>query len=54
MRDFPKQATHDVNFVVINSRSACNAIFGRPIQSTFGAIPSIPHLAMKFPTPGGV
>ncbi|KAK8970934.1 hypothetical protein KSP40_PGU011164 [Platanthera guangdongensis] len=54
MRDFPKQATHDVNFVVIDSSSAYNTIFGRPVQSTFRAIQSVLHLAMKFRTPGGV
>ncbi|KAK8944708.1 hypothetical protein KSP39_PZI007776 [Platanthera zijinensis] len=54
MGDFPEQATHDVNFVVINSSSTYDAIFGRPVQSTFGAISSIPHLTMKFPTPRGV
>ncbi|KAK8913989.1 hypothetical protein KSP39_PZI024103 [Platanthera zijinensis] len=52
--EFPRQITHEAQFVVVDSSSAYNAIFGRPVQTTFKAIPSIPHLAMKFPTPGGI
>ncbi|KAK8942426.1 hypothetical protein KSP39_PZI008890 [Platanthera zijinensis] len=52
--EFLRQTTHEVQFVVVDSNSAYNAIFGRPVQTTFKAIPSIPHLAMKFPTPGGI
>ncbi|KAK8944344.1 hypothetical protein KSP39_PZI008164 [Platanthera zijinensis] len=54
MGEFPRQVTHEIQFVVVDSSSAYNAIFGRPIQTIFKAIPSIPHLAMKFPTPGGI
>ncbi|KAK8947193.1 hypothetical protein KSP39_PZI006962 [Platanthera zijinensis] len=54
MGEFPRQVTHEIQFVVVNSSSAYNAIFGRPVQTIFKAIPSIPHLAMKFPTPGGI
>ncbi|KAK8928780.1 hypothetical protein KSP39_PZI017671 [Platanthera zijinensis] len=52
--EFPKQITHEVQFVVVESSSAYNVIFGRPVQTTFKSISSIPHLAMKFPTPGGI
>ncbi|KAK8971524.1 hypothetical protein KSP40_PGU010735 [Platanthera guangdongensis] len=38
----------------VGTESPYNAIFGRPLQPTFGAIPSIPNLAMKFATPAGV
>ncbi|KAK8969358.1 hypothetical protein KSP40_PGU017073 [Platanthera guangdongensis] len=53
MGEFSRQATHEIQFVVIDSSSAYNAIFGRPIQTIFKAVPSIPHFAMKFPTTGG-
>ncbi|KAK8955331.1 hypothetical protein KSP40_PGU013836 [Platanthera guangdongensis] len=52
--EFPRQTMHEVQFVVVDSSSAYNAIFGRPVQSIFKAIPSIPHLAMKFPTTRGI
>ncbi|KAK8937895.1 hypothetical protein KSP40_PGU013440 [Platanthera guangdongensis] len=51
--EFPRQATHKIQFFAIDSSLPYNAIFGRPIQSVFKAIPLIPHLAMKFPTSGG-
>ncbi|XP_028554626.1 uncharacterized protein LOC114580626 [Dendrobium catenatum] len=41
-------------FVVVKSESAYNAIFGRPLQSIFGIVTSIPHLKLKFRTLTGV
>ncbi|KAK8923428.1 hypothetical protein KSP39_PZI019052 [Platanthera zijinensis] len=52
--EFSKQAAHNVHFIVIDSSSTYNAIFGRPVQSIFRAIPTSPHLAMKFLTIRGV
>ncbi|XP_028556547.1 uncharacterized protein LOC110112814 [Dendrobium catenatum] len=43
-----------VRFIVVKSESAYNAIFGRPLQSIFGIVTSIPHLKLKFHTPTGV
>ncbi|KAK8950124.1 hypothetical protein KSP40_PGU019888 [Platanthera guangdongensis] len=39
---------HEIQFIVVDSSSSYNAIFGRPIQSIFKVVPSVPHLAMKF------
>ncbi|KAK8916103.1 hypothetical protein KSP39_PZI022296 [Platanthera zijinensis] len=52
--EFPRQVTHDVQFVAVDTESPYNAIVGRPLQTAFQAVPSIPHLAMKFVTPAGV
>ncbi|KAI0497245.1 hypothetical protein KFK09_020468 [Dendrobium nobile] len=49
--EFPRQATHSIQFIVVKSESAYNAIFGRPLQSIFGIIASIPHFRLKFLTP---
>ncbi|KAI0497223.1 hypothetical protein KFK09_020446 [Dendrobium nobile] len=38
----------------VKSKSAYNAIFGRPLQTIFRAIASIPYLKLKFPTPSGI
>ncbi|KAI0519294.1 hypothetical protein KFK09_006736 [Dendrobium nobile] len=54
MGEFPRQVTHSAQFIVVKSESAYNAIFGRPLQSIFKAIASVPHLKMKFPTPVGI
>ncbi|XP_020686560.1 uncharacterized protein LOC110102533 [Dendrobium catenatum] len=52
--EFPRQSTHSVQFIVVKSKSAYNAIFGRPLQSIFRIVTSIPHLKQKFYTPTGV
>ncbi|KAI0499461.1 hypothetical protein KFK09_020364 [Dendrobium nobile] len=54
MGEFPRQVTHSVQFIMVKSESAYNAIFGRPLQSIFKAIASVPHLKMKFPTPAEI
>ncbi|KAK8967097.1 hypothetical protein KSP40_PGU009252 [Platanthera guangdongensis] len=46
--------TWDVQFVVVDSSSAYNTIFGHPLQALFEAIHSIPHLALKFITPSEI
>ncbi|KAI0519511.1 hypothetical protein KFK09_006960 [Dendrobium nobile] len=52
--EFPRQATHSIQFIVVKSESAYNAIFGRPLQAIFGIVASVPHLKLKFLTPTGV
>ncbi|KAI0515705.1 hypothetical protein KFK09_008371 [Dendrobium nobile] len=52
--EFPRQVEHPILFIVVKSESAYNAIFGRPLQTIFGAVASIPHLKLKFPTPSGI
>ncbi|KAI0496427.1 hypothetical protein KFK09_022743 [Dendrobium nobile] len=52
--EFPQHSTHSVQFIVVKSESAYNTIFGRPLQSIFGIVTSIPHLKLKFCTPTGV
>ncbi|XP_022145827.1 uncharacterized protein LOC111015187 [Momordica charantia] len=48
------QVTQMAEFVVIDSRSAYNAIFGRPIIHSFRAVPSTLHQVLKYSTPNGV
>src|SRR3954471_22613031 len=43
-----------VEFLVIDMPSAYNGILGRTSQASFGAIPSIKHQVMKFPTEAGI
>ncbi|KAI0510524.1 hypothetical protein KFK09_011128 [Dendrobium nobile] len=52
--EFPRQVEHPIMFIVVKSESAYNAIFGRPLQTIFRAVASIPHLKLKFPTPSGI
>ncbi|PKU62402.1 hypothetical protein MA16_Dca028415 [Dendrobium catenatum] len=52
--EFPRQVEHPILFIVVKSESAYNAIFGRPLQTIFGVVASIPHLKLKFPTPSGI
>ncbi|KAI0503865.1 hypothetical protein KFK09_014808 [Dendrobium nobile] len=51
--EFPRQATHSIQFIVMKSESAYNAIFGRPLQSIFRIVASISHFRLKFLTPSG-
>ncbi|XP_022152029.1 uncharacterized protein LOC111019838 [Momordica charantia] len=48
------QVTKMAEFVVIDGRSAYNAIFGRPIIHSFRAVPSTLHQVLKYSTPHGV
>ncbi|KAI0492269.1 hypothetical protein KFK09_026538 [Dendrobium nobile] len=52
--EFPRQVEHLIQFIIVKSKLAYNVIFGRPLQIIFGAIASIPHLKLKFPTPSGI
>ncbi|KAI0529015.1 hypothetical protein KFK09_001560 [Dendrobium nobile] len=52
--EFPRKSTHFIQFIVVKSESTYNAIFGRPFQSVFGIVASIPHLKLKFYTQTGV
>ena len=54
MGEQPRQTTVMANFVVVECTSAFNAVLGRPSLRELKAITSVYHLAMKFPTPGGV
>ncbi|XP_060958922.1 uncharacterized protein LOC133030310 [Cannabis sativa] len=49
----PKTVTRMTEFVVVDLPSAYNAILGRPALYTLGAVTSIKHLALKFPTATG-
>jgi len=40
-------------FLVVDAPTSCNVLLGRPFLNTLGAVVSMPHLAMKFPTPSG-
>ncbi|XP_074370871.1 uncharacterized protein LOC141712011 [Apium graveolens] len=49
----PQQVSHVMKFYVISATSSYNMILGRPTITKLRAIPSIIHLKLKFPTPGG-
>ncbi|GMH05016.1 hypothetical protein Nepgr_006856 [Nepenthes gracilis] len=51
---YPKTASRMLTFLVVDLPSVYNAILGRPCLAAFGAVTSILHLKMKFPTPNGV
>lgn len=43
--EFPQQATHTIQFIMVKLESTYNALFGRPLQLIFRAVASIPHLS---------
>ncbi|VFQ81448.1 unnamed protein product [Cuscuta campestris] len=43
-----------MRFIVVDIKCVHNAILGRPGINKVGAVISMPHLCIKFPTPGGV
>ncbi|VFQ67978.1 unnamed protein product [Cuscuta campestris] len=43
-----------MRFIVVDIKCVHNAILGRPCINKVGAVISMPHLCMKFHTPGGV
>ena len=47
-------ATHELDFLVVDSDSPYTAILGRPTLSSFKMIVSQYHLKAKFVTPNGV
>ena len=52
--EYPLSVTKMIDFVVVDIKSAYNLIIGRPLLASLGAISSIRHLTLKFPTPRGV
>ena len=52
--EYPLSVTKMIDFVVVDIKSAYNLIIGRPLLVSLGAISSIRHLTLKFPTPRGV
>ena len=52
--EYPLSVTKMIDFVVVDIRSAYNLIIGRPLLASLGAISSIRHLTLEFPTPRGV
>ena len=48
-----QSVTKMMEFIVVDTPSAYNTLLGRPILVGLGAITSVRHLAMKFPTPRG-
>ena len=50
----PNRLTAMSNFMVVKSRSLCNAIIGSPTLVAMKAVTSIYHLCLNFPTPRGV
>ncbi|GMH09059.1 hypothetical protein Nepgr_010899 [Nepenthes gracilis] len=54
LRTYPKTASHELTFLVVDLPLVYNTILGRPCLAIFGAVTSIPHLKMKFATLNGV
>lgn len=52
--EFPVTRKMNMDFVVVKLPTTHNMILGRPGLDDLGAIISMPHLCMKFPTPKGV
>ena len=52
--EYPLSVTKMMDFVIVDIKSAYNLIIGRPLLASLGAISSIRHLTLKFPTPRGV
>ena len=45
---YPQQITNEVNFLVMDCSSSCNAIIGRPTLNSWKAVTSTYHLSVKF------
>ena len=45
--------TIPIRYLVVDAHTSYNILIGRPSINALGAIVSIPHLAMKFPSPQG-
>ncbi|XP_071739802.1 uncharacterized protein [Rutidosis leptorrhynchoides] len=50
----PFQSAADIEFAIVKTDSRYNVILGRNTMQKFGAIASIVHGILKFPTPAGV
>ena len=51
LEEYSISATKIVEFVVVDTPSAYNVLLGRLILIALGAVTSVRHLALKFPTP---
>ena len=54
LAEYPLSVTKMMDFVVVYIIAAYNLILGRPLLASLGAISSIRHLTLKFPTSRGV
>ncbi|XP_022876923.1 uncharacterized protein LOC111395145 [Olea europaea var. sylvestris] len=54
MGESPQTMMNFMEFLVVDSRSAYHGVLGRPALKELGAVTSIHHLYMKFPTKNGV
>ncbi|VFQ98060.1 unnamed protein product, partial [Cuscuta campestris] len=54
LRSGEKTVWKKMRFIVVDIKCVHNAILGRPCINKVGAVISMPHLCMKFHTPGGV
>jgi len=52
-REGTQTKTIPIRFLIVDAPTSYNILMGRPSLNTLGAVVSIPHLAMKFPTPSG-
>jgi len=52
-RDGAQTKTIPIRFLIVDAPISYNVLLGRPSLNTLGAVVSIPHLAMKFPSPSG-
>ena len=52
-RDGAQTKTTPIRFLVVDAPTSYNVLLDRPSLNTLGAVVSIPHLAMKFPSPSG-
>ena len=52
--DYPVSATKMMEFVVVDLPSAYNVLLGRPALVRLGAVSSLRHLAIKFPTSSSI
>ncbi|XP_071727867.1 uncharacterized protein [Rutidosis leptorrhynchoides] len=50
----PFKRTAHIDFLVVKANSQYNVILGRSAMMTFGAVTSMVHEMMKFPTPAGI
>jgi len=48
--DGTQNKTNPIYFLVVDAPTSYNILLGRPSFNTLGAIVSMPHLAMKFPS----
>ena len=51
--DGTQTKTIPIRFLVVHAPTSYNVLPGRPSLNTLGVVVSMPHLAMKFPSPPG-